>query len=82
MSLYRASYCLDTELYNALRAPIMESHIVGISDMGWLQTCHQLSEGSKRETQFYELDLQVKGASSLEESLVSKAGGINRTMDS
>ena len=36
-----------------------------------MQNCHQLSEGSKRETHFYELDIQVKGVSSLEESVVS-----------
>ena len=35
-----------------------------------MQNCHQLSESSKRETHFYELDIQVKGFSSLEESLV------------
>ena len=37
----------------------------------WLQTCGCLSEGSKRATNFYELEAQVKGGSSLEESLVS-----------
>ena len=36
-----------------------------------MQTCGRLSEGSKRATNFYELEAQVKGASSLEESLVS-----------
>jgi hypothetical protein len=35
-----------------------------------LQTCGRLSEGSSRATNFYELEAQVKGASSLEESLV------------
>ena len=34
------------------------------------QTCGRLSEGSSRATNFYELEAQVKGASSLEESLV------------
>ena len=37
----------------------------------WLQACGCLSEGSKRPTNFYELEAQVKGGSSLEESLVS-----------
>ena len=37
-----------------------------------LQTCGRLSEGSKRATNFYELEAQVKSASSLEESLVSR----------
>ena len=36
-----------------------------------VQTCGRLSEGSKRATNFYELEAQVKGTSSLEESLVS-----------
>ena len=36
-----------------------------------MQTCGRLSEGSKRATNFYELEAQVKSASSLEESLVS-----------
>ena len=35
-----------------------------------MQTCGRLSEGSKRATNFYELEAQVKSASSLEESLV------------
>lgn len=39
------------------------------NDVG-LQTCGRLSEGSSRATNFYELEAQVKGASSLEESLV------------
>ena len=39
--------------------------------MIYLQRCGKLSEGSKRETHFYELDVQVKGFSTLEESLVS-----------
>ena len=39
------------------------------NDVG-LQACGRLSEGSSRATHFYELEAQVKGASSLEESLV------------
>lgn len=35
-----------------------------------LQACGRLSEGSSRATQFYELEVQVKGATFLEESLV------------
>lgn len=36
-----------------------------------VQRFGRLSEGSKRETHLYELDIQVKGFSTLEESLVS-----------
>jgi hypothetical protein len=36
-----------------------------------MQSCRRLSEGSGRVTNFYELDAQVKGKPSLEESLVS-----------
>ena len=35
-----------------------------------LQSCGQLSEGSGRATNFYELDAQVRGMTSLEQSLV------------
>ena len=35
-----------------------------------LQACGKLSEGSGRTTNFYELDAQVKGMASLEQSLV------------
>ena len=35
-----------------------------------LQACGRLSEGSSRATHFYELEVQVKGAILLEESLV------------
>lgn len=38
--------------------------------MGCLQACGRLSEGSGRTTNFYELDAQVKGMASLEQSLV------------
>ena len=34
------------------------------------QTCQQRSEGSRRITHFYELDVQVKGMATLERSLV------------
>ena len=37
-----------------------------------LQSCGQLSEGSGRATNFYELDAQVKGMTSLEQSLVRR----------
>ena len=43
-----------------------------------LQACGRASEGSKRETGFYELDVQVKGVPSLEDSLVRKPKGIER----
>ena len=35
-----------------------------------VQVCRQLSEGSRRATHFYELDVQVKGYETLEKSLV------------
>ena len=41
-----------------------------LDSFNFFQVCHQLSEGSKRETNFYELDVQVKGLSNLEDSLV------------
>lgn len=37
-----------------------------------LQSCGQLSEGSGRATNFYELDAQVKGMPTLEASLVGQ----------
>ena len=35
------------------------------------RACGQLSEGSRRSTGFYELDVQVKGSPTLEMGLVS-----------
>ena len=53
------------------------SHVLRAVSVG-LQACGRLSEGSKRATNFYELEAQVKGASSLEESLVGLLSGQDR----
>ena len=38
-----------------------------------VQECGQRSQGSNRDTHFYELDIQVKGSPALEMSLVSNS---------
>ena len=63
--------------YEICLGQLWKSHCAGsclfqqmLSKSVGLQTCGRLSEGSSRATNFYELEVQVKGASLLEESLV------------